>query len=335
MQTADTTSQPQRILITGASGFIGSHLVEEGLRQGMEVWAAVRGTSSRRWLADPRINFIELNLGSDEALRTQIATHVAEHGPWHHVIHAAGATKVKNPDDFYRINRDGTERLARTLLGERALQGRFVFISSLSIMGALHEDDYAETRDSDTAQPNTAYGRSKLEAEQRLAAIPGLDYITLRPTGVYGPREMDYKIMADSIRQHIDFAAGFRRQVITFVYVEDVVQAAYLALTRGTTGRAYILSDGHDYTSRSFSDLIQEVLGVRCVLHITAPLWVLRLVCRLGINPTLNMDKYHILSQRNWRCDITPARQELGYTPQWPLRRGVEACREWYMQPSK
>lgn len=321
-----------KILITGASGFIGSHLVEEGLRQGMEVWAAVRGTSSRRWLTDERINFIELNLGSDETLRQQITTHISEHGSWDYVIHAAGATKVKNPEDFYRINTQGTERLARILVEEKALTGRFVFISSLSIMGALHEDDYTPIRADEEAQPNTVYGRSKMEAEQHLAQIPGLDYITLRPTGVYGPREMDYKIMADSIRQHIDFAVGYKEQIITFVYVDDVVQAAFLALTKGERGKAYILSDGHDYDSRAFSDLIQQTLGVRGVLHIKAPLWFLKFVCRLGIHPTLNMDKYYILSQRNWRCDIQPARTELGYNPQWPLKRGVEACREWYSE---
>ena len=321
-----------KILITGASGFIGSHMVEEGLRQGHEVWAAMRATSSKRWLTDPRIHFIELNLGSDEALQQQIARHVREHGAWDHVIHAAGATKVKNPDDFFRINRDGTLRLARTLLAEHALGGRFVFVSSLSIMGALHEDDYAPIRDDEAPQPNTAYGKSKLEAEHGLAEMADIDYVVLRPTGVYGPREMDYKIMADSIRKHVDFAAGYKKQIITFIYVDDVVQAAFKALTRGERGHAYILSDGCDYSSRAFSDLIQQTLGTRCVLHIKAPLWLLRLVCRLGVSPTLNMDKYNILSQRSWRCDITPARRDLGFQPEWPLKRGVEACKEWYSE---
>lgn len=132
-----------RILITGASGFIGSHLVEEALSQGMEVWAAVRPSSSRRWLADTRIHFIELNLGHAEELHEQLLAHVEKHGPWNYVIHAAGATKCKDTQDFFRINTEGTTLLARTLLQTEALTGRFVFLSSLSIMGALHEDDYA------------------------------------------------------------------------------------------------------------------------------------------------------------------------------------------------
>ena len=319
-----------KLLITGSSGFIGSFLVEKGLEKGCEVWAAVRKSSSRQWLQDERINFIELNLGDDAALRQQLTEHVSAHGAFDHVIHAAGVTKCKNPDDFYKINSEGTERLARLLLETKALKGRLVYFSSLSILGALHEDDYAELTENDVPQPNTAYGKSKLLAEQNLAKVAGLDYVILRPTGVYGPREKDYKIMADSIRKHIDFAAGYKKQVITFIYVRDLVDAAYAALTKGVSGKAYILSDGYDYSSRAFSDLIQKTLGVKCVLHFKAPLWFLKFVCRLGVSPTLNLDKYYILSQRNWRCDINPAREELGYDPQWPLERGVEETKEWY-----
>ena len=83
------------------------------------------------------------------------------------------------------------------------------------------------------------YGRSKLEAESRLAEIPGLNYVVLRPTGVYGPRERDYFMMAKSIQRHIDFAVGFKPQVLTFIYVDDLVEAAFLALRRGRTGRAH------------------------------------------------------------------------------------------------
>src|SRR3712207_9382225 len=100
--------------------------------------------------------------------------------------------------------------------------------------------------------PNTAYGRSKLEAEYYLDSL-GSDfpYIVLRPTGVYGPRETDYFLMAQSMKRHVDFSVGFRRQDITFVYVEDVVQAVFLAFDHGMNGRKYFLSDGNVYESRS------------------------------------------------------------------------------------
>lgn len=331
-----------KILITGASGFIGSFMVERALAEGMEVWSAVRRHSSRKYLQDARIRFIELDLGHDDTLRNQLAAHVGQEGAFHYVIHAAGATKCRRAEDFFAVNAEGTARLALTLLETGALQpqGRFVFISSLSVCGPIHEIDRRPVCDTDTVAPNTAYGRSKWQAEQYLAEIPGLNYVVLRPTGVYGPRERDYFMMARSIKRHVDFAVGFKPQVLTFIYVADLVEAAFLALRKGRTGRTYFLTDGKNYTSRAFSDLLQLNLGVKHVLHITAPLWVLRTVCfvaermaRLtGTVPTLNSDKCRIMSQRNWMCDITPARRELGYNPKWPLVRGVQAAVAWYRQ---
>lgn len=331
-----------KILITGASGFIGSFLVAHGLELNMEVWAAVRPTSSRRYLSDPRIHFIELDLDSDDKLKIQLLDHTDFHDAFDYVIHAAGATKCRHAADFDRINAEGTLRLALTLLETKALKddGRFVFISSLSVCGPIHEIDYRSISADDTPQPNTAYGRSKLLAEQYLRDIPDLNYVVLRPTGVYGPRERDYFMMAQSIRRHIDFAAGFKPQVLSFIYVADLVEAAYLALTHGARGSVYPLSDGHSYTSRAFSDLIQQELGVKRVCHIVAPLCVLWLVCLisgtaatlLGRVSTLNLDKYRIMRQRNWQCDITAARRDLGYCPQWPLSRGVKAAVEWYRE---
>lgn len=325
-----------RILITGASGFIGSHMVSRALQKGMEPWAAVRPTSSHRYLTDERIRFIELDLADDARLTHQLEQYMEQEGePFDYVIHAAGATKCRCAADFFTINAEGTARLARCLKQTGALRpdGRFIFISSLSVMGAVHEDDNLPISESDLPQPNTAYGASKLQAEHLLSEIEGLDYVVLRPTGVYGPRERDYAMMADSIRQHVDFAVGYRPQTITFIYVADLVTAAFLALERGASGRKYFLTDGGEYSSRAFSDLIQERLGVKHVLHITAPLWVLRCVCWVaervarmtGSTSTLNSDKYRIMRQRNWRCDISPAERELGYTPEWPLKRGVDA----------
>ncbi len=326
------------ILITGASGFIGSFLVERALEWGMTVWAAMRPSSSRRYLTDERIRFIELDLNNEERLQSQLEAHGSEHGAWDYVIHAAGATKCRREEDFYVTNTEGTLNLARTLLKTKTLCGRFVFISSLSIYGPLHEKDYAPIAAADTPRPNTAYGRSKLKAEEGLKEIEGLNYIILRPTGVYGPRERDYFLMAKSIKQHVDFSVGYRQQILTFIYVQDLVQAAFLALKKGKSGNGYFLTDGQEYSSRTFSDLLQAEMGIRHVLHIKAPLWVLRIVCTISGSwaklfnrtSTLNNDKYNIMKQRNWRCDISPARQELGYTPHHLLRDGVRESVAWY-----
>ena len=324
-----------KILITGASGFIGSFIVEEALNQGFETWAAVRKSSSKEYLQDKRIHFIELNLSSKEQLVGQLRDHQFDY-----VVHAAGVTKCLNKADFRRINTGGTRNLVEALLEVGMPLKRFVFISSLSVFGAIREQQpYEEIRETDTPQPNTAYGRSKLEAEQYLESVGSrIPYIILRPTGVYGPREKDYFMMAKSIQQHSDFAVGYKRQDITFVYVQDVVQAVFLALDHGDNGRKYFLSDGQVYQSTTFSDLIHEALGRPWWIRITAPVWVLRVVTFFGEYigrmtgkvTALNNDKYNILRQRNWRCDIEPARQELGFQPKVMLDEGVRRSIKWY-----
>ena len=334
-----------KILITGASGFIGSFIVEEALRRGFETWAAVRKSSSKAFLQDERIHLIELNLSSEEQLKEQLKDHQFDY-----VVHAAGVTKCLHKDDFFRINTEGTKHLVRALMATQHNLQRFVYISSLSIMGAIREEQpYQEIRESDEAKPNTAYGRSKLEAEQWLSQLPRslegdggrlFPYVILRPTGVYGPRERDYFMMAKSIKAHTDFAVGFKQQDITFVYVTDVVQAVFLACEKGVTGRRYFLSDGEVYQSSTFSDLIRKELGNPWWIRITAPIWLLRIITFCGEYvgritgkvTALNNDKFHIMRQRNWRCDIEPARRELGYEPQVKLEEGVKRSIAWYKE---
>jgi nucleoside-diphosphate-sugar epimerase len=301
----------------------------------MDTWAAVRKSSSRSFLQDGRIHVIELNLSSEEQLTAQLKNHQFDY-----VVHAAGVTKCLHREDFFRVNTEGTQHLVRALQSTQHALQRFVYISSLSIMGAIREQQpYQEIREDDMPQPNTAYGLSKLAAEQWLSE-QRIPYVILRPTGVYGPRERDYFMMAKSIKAHTDFAVGFRRQDITFVYVTDVVQAVFLALDKGVTGRRYFLSDGDVYQSSTFSDLLRKELGNPWWIRITAPIWLLRVITfcgeyigRLtGKVTALNNDKYYIMRQRNWRCDIEPARRELGYEPQVKLAEGVRRSIQWYKE---
>jgi nucleoside-diphosphate-sugar epimerase len=324
-----------KILITGASGFIGSFIVEEAIKRGFETWAAIRKSSSKAYLQDERIHFIELDFSSQDLLEAQLKGHAFDY-----VVHAAGATKCLHQEDFFRINTEGTQNFVKALLHLQMPLKRFIYISSLSIMGAIREQQpYEEIRESDGPKPNTAYGKSKLEAEKWLESQP-IPYVILRPTGVYGPRERDYFLQIQSIKNHMDFAVGFQRQDITFVYVTDVVQAIFLALEKGETGRKYFLSDGEVYQSATFSDLVHEELGRPWWIRITAPIWLLRIITcagdwwgrKTGKMSALNNDKFNILRQRNWRCNIQPARDELGYDPKVKLAEGVRRSIQWYKE---
>ncbi|MBQ6202489.1 MAG: NAD(P)-dependent oxidoreductase [Prevotella sp.] len=324
------------ILITGATGFIGGFIVDEALRRNMNVWVMLRKSSSRQWLSDSRIRFLEANLSSEDDLVEKM--HDLQ---FDYVVHAAGVTKSLHREDFRRVNVGGTKNLVNALLRLKMPLKKFVYLSSLSIFGPVREQQpYTEILETDEPQPNTEYGKSKLEAERWLESVGGLPVVFLRPTGVYGPRERDYFLMAKSIKAHTDFAVGFKPQDITFVYVLDVVQAIFLAIEKGEPGRKFFLSDGQVYRSSAFSDLIRKELGNPWWIRITAPLWLLRIITfcgeyigRLTDKVTaLNNDKYHIMKQRNWRCDIGPACRELGFEPKYQLEEGVRLTIKWYKE---
>ena len=184
--------------------------------------------------------------------------------------------------EFDRVNYLQTKYFVDTLIQLNMVPKQFIYISTLSVFGPIHEEDYNPIHENDLPAPNTAYGLSKLQAELYIQSIPGFPYVFYRPTGVYGPREMDYFLMAKSILNHMDFSVGFKRQDLTFVYVKDIVQAVFLGIEKQVSRRAYFLADGKVYKSRTFSDLIQKELGNPFVIRLKCPLILLKVVSLLA-----------------------------------------------------
>lgn len=328
----------ESILITGASGFIGSFIVQEALERNFNVWAGIRASSSKRYLTDSKIRFLELNFAQPNELREQLSEYKKKYHKFDYIVHCAGVTKCVDKKEFDQVNYLQTKCFVDLLCELKMIPKQFIYISTLSVFGPIHEKDYSPISENDTPEPNTAYGLSKLKAELYIQSLSGFPYVIYRPTGVYGPREADYFLMAKSIRQHTDFSVGYKRQDLTFVYVKDIVQAIFLGIDKGVSRRAYFLSDGEVYNSRAFSDLIQKELGDPFVIHLRCPLIVLKIVSllaefiatRSGKSSTLNSDKYKIMKQRNWQCDITPVVKELGYLPKYNLEKGVKETIAWY-----
>jgi Nucleoside-diphosphate-sugar epimerases len=323
----------KNILITGASGFIGSFLVQEALKRNYNVWAGIRPSSSKEYLTDGRIHFLELDFAHPAKLQTQLLEHTFDY-----IIHCAGITKTNHPANFDKVNYLQTKCFVDTLMELNKTPKQFVYVSTLSIFGPIHEKDYAPIKETDTPAPNTAYGVSKLKAELYIQSIPNFPYVIYRPTGVYGPREKDYFLMAKAIKSHFDFSVGYKRQDITFIYVDDLVKVVFRGIERNIYRRAYSVADGNVYQSSSFSRLIKKELGNPFVFHIKCPLFILKAISLLaqfyaylsGNSSTLNADKYKIIKQRNWRCDISPLINELDFIPQYDLEAGVKETIAWY-----
>ena len=330
----------KKILITGAGGFIGGFLVEEALKRGHETWAAVRKSTNREFLQDPRINFIELDFSDSDMLEKQLKEHIDEHGKWDYVVHNLGATKCTNYLEFERVNNGYMRTLVDSLEFLDATPSVFLLMSSLSVMGMGDDKGYTPFGDGMVPNPNTRYGMSKLKAEHFLTMKSGYPYTIFRCTGVYGPHEKDYFLMMKSIKQGFDFSVGFKKQMLTFIYVKDLARGVMDALERGPLRKAYYMSEDKGYTQKEFRAIVCKALGKKHVLPVVCPLWIVKIVCailswygKMTLKPTtLNNDKYKILKQRNWLCDTTPAQRDFGFKAQYTLEQGINEAIDWYKQ---
>lgn len=329
----------KRVLVVGAGGFAGGFIVAEGLRRGYEVWAGVRESTSRRFLTDPAIKFLTLDFDEPETLAATLREALPEGEKWDWIVYNLGATKALHFMDFSRINHDYLKAFVDALQQADMVPDKLLYMSSLSVMGPGDEKGYTPFTPTSVPRPNTRYGTSKLKAETTLE-ISGVPYIIFRCTGIYGPHERDYYLMFKSIASGVDFSVGYRRQMLTFIYVEDLSRAIYDALEKAPTGRKYLISEDRAYTQKEFRAIVARKLGKKHVLPVVAPIWILKCVCsvsgligRLKGKPmTLNPDKYRIMKQRNWQADISAAQADFGFDPSTSLEQGVSKAVDWYRQ---
>ncbi|MDR0559024.1 MAG: NAD(P)-dependent oxidoreductase [Prevotellaceae bacterium] len=325
-----------KILITGAAGFIGSFMTENALAEGYETYAGVRATSSRRYLADKRIKFVDLKYSDKKRLSEQLA----ELGKFDYIIHNMGVTKCNDKKDFDRINFGYTKNFVEALIESNTVPDKFIYMSSLSAWGAGDACTGKPVMLSDMPKPDTLYGKSKLNAEKFIASLSGFPYIFLRPTGVYGPREKDYFIFNKTVAGGIEPAMGFSVQYLTFIYVRDLVKLAFLACKSNITGKGYFVSDGKEYTDREYAAIVKKHIGRKRTLKIRVPLFLVKFISYFldsvygifGKSPTLNKDKYKLLRVRNWRCETKPAQDDFGFVADYDLDKGIEESIKWYRQ---
>jgi len=312
----------KNVLITGASGFIGSFLVEEALNRNWTVWAGIRQTSSREYLRDERISFIDLYYSNKEKLKEQIENHRTCFGKWDYIIHNAGVTKCLHYEDFDKINYCYTRNLIEALIETNAIPEKFVLMSSLSA----------------TPPTDTMYGKSKRKAEVFLESQTDFPSLILRPTGVYGPRDKDYFLMLKSIKKGLELTAGYQPQLLTFIYAKDLASVAFLASESVFIHKIYNVTDGNTYSDETYTQIAKKALGKKYVLKLRVPLILLKTVSILAElfsnitkkPSTLNRDKYKIMKRRNWSCDISTVTHDLGFQAEYDLERGIRECVTWY-----
>ena len=328
-----------RVLVVGAGGFAGGFIVDEALRRGFEVWAGVRKSTSRQWLDDPRIRFAVFDFDRPDAVAETLRTTLPEGEKWDYIVYNLGATKVMRYADFSRINYDYLRHFTSALHNTGMVPERLLYISSLSALGPGDERGYTRFDEKMIPRPNTRYGASKLKAELWLATA-GIPYIIFRATGIYGPRDRDYFLMFESMAKGFDFSVGFRRQELSFIYVEDLARAIFDALAKAPAGEIYNIAEPRGYTQKEFRRLAMKEMGKRFVVPMRMPLWTVRAVSAVAekwgvarMKPsTLNRDKFNIMKQRNWLVDTGKARREFGFSPRVDLAEGIRKSISWYKE---
>lgn len=333
-------SDKKTILVVGAGGFIGGFIAKEALRRGFDTWVAVRASTSRRYLDDDRLHFVELDYDDVDAMEQTLEQALPAPGGWDYIIWNLGATKAANFMIFNQVNFVYPRNFVELLRRRNWVPQKFLYMSSLSAIGPGDEKNYTPLSAQTVPNPNTRYGLSKIKTETYLETLTDFPWIIFRPTGVYGPHEKDYLLMIKTIDAHWDVSMGFRRQLLTFIYVDDLVEAMYQALASpDTVRRKYIISEDRAYSQKNFRTLVAKALGHKVVIPLKLPMWVVYIasvICEKwagvsGKTSTLNRDKFKIMRQRNWSCDISDSQRDFGFQPKFSLERGVAATVEAYL----
>ncbi|MFW6108368.1 MAG: NAD-dependent epimerase/dehydratase family protein [bacterium] len=317
-----------RALVTGATGFVGSHLAERLVAEGAEVVCTVRPTSRLRWLEGLDVETRLAPLADRKALAAAAADADV-------VFHAAGLTRARTEATYLEANADATRRLLEAT-AEAGRGARFVYVSSLSAVGP---NPSPEPMDETTEpHPLPGYGASKRAAERIVAGQDALPWTLVRPPSVYGPRDPNFvTLFRTAQRWGLCPILGSAEKALSIVHAADLADGLWRAGTAdAAAGQTYFLGSG-THTWGEFADALGAALGRR-VRKLTVPGLVARLIGELGELKWTLTGRPQIVCRRKvrdalqdrWTCSWAKAERDLGYRPRVSLEEGLRETARWY-----
>ncbi|MFN9776439.1 MAG: NAD-dependent epimerase/dehydratase family protein [Candidatus Kapaibacterium sp.] len=318
-------------VVTGGTGFIGSHLVDELLRRGFRVRCLLRASSNTRWLDDPRIELREVDFGSQESITEACAG--ADY-----IVHCAGVIAGHTLDDYMAGNKGMTETMLRAALIHAGTLKRFLHISSLTAVGpAISHTQPVSSRT--LPKPITDYGRSKLAAETSVLQMSARIPVTIiRPPAVYGQRDESTLSLFRAIKFHLALLMGFSPKWISLIHVHDLVRGSVDAmLSDASIGNAYTLTGEGPHTWQQIFNEMKSAMNTWYVPVRLPHAVVLGLGFASGFlgrwqrkAPVFNYDKGLDFVQEAWVCSNEEALLHFQFQPQISLHDGLQQTAEWY-----
>jgi nucleoside-diphosphate-sugar epimerase len=326
-------SEAMKVLLTGANGFVGSHILDCLCAKGIRTAILLRPTSHQESL-QAHLSAVEVHFGS----LTEPASLPPALREVTHVIHCAGRTKARRPEEFRETNQAGTRHLVTAVNQQPERIRRFVHISSLAASHPATPD--APAREEELPHPVTLYGKTKLAAEEGVRALDQTEFVILRPAAVYGPRDPDFLQLFKAVQAGFCPRFGGGRQALSLVFVKDLAEVVVACLTHAAAaGQTYNVAAAEVVTA---GDLVLEIARQMGRHPFSPPLpaallWPICLAQEaltwLTRKPgLLSRQKYPELRAPGWVCDVRRLHQELGLQCPTSLPCGVAATLDWYRQ---
>lgn len=313
-----------KVLITGANGFLGSHLVEKSLEKGFETTAVMRTGSDRSNLSElSGYHTLEIDYSSVDAIASALSQ-LEKHDL---VIHNAGLTKSYTLDRYLLVNVDLTEKLIRAIAQTELMMetGRFAYISSLAAKGPVGHSG-----------PASNYGRSKVMAENKIKES-GINYMIFRPAGIYGVRDVQFVPLIKAAKLGLYPLMSSPQHKMTLINARDVAENVIECSLKHVNQTVH-LEDGNVYLHRDLQNILQSALGKKTrTLKVGKPiiksmLFLSDLLDKtLNRTPTLSLEHYSEISQ-DWDYDFSEERNQVPLTIHYPLQKGFQEAIDYYSE---
>ncbi|MDH3269405.1 MAG: NAD(P)-dependent oxidoreductase [Ignavibacteria bacterium] len=322
----------QIAVVTGANGFVGSHLVDYLLTKNFEVRCVVRKSSNLQWLKGKKLKIYDCGLFDKNGLREAFKD-------VNYIFHIAGVVKAKDEAGYFKGNVEATKVLLEVAAEMKDQLKKFIVVSSQTVSGpALNSVPVSEEM---KPNPLTTYARSKLKQEQLALSFKDIFPVTIcRAPAIYGERDTEIFIYFQVFNRGLTTMIGFDKKELSLLHVADIAEGLYLAaISDKSNGEIYFISSEKFYNWNEVGDITSKALGKRAI-RIRIPHFIVFILAAFAqffsmfsSKPaTLNIEKAKDLTQRYWICNTSKAMKELGYRQKVSIEEGIKRTCDWYKQ---